>query len=466
MAPSGLDSNLTKESQGMSQTTLSALFWRRATTVLATTAIAGLALTGCAPGSATDGNTDANVSTELTSEEVVLTIADETGFPLTDELAKEFTAQYPNITFNITRDTFANLTAAAPKLLASDTPPDLIRLPTIGDTVKDGLIANLDPWAAAYGWDKWSAAQLAPMRVDENNVRGSGKLYQLGLGYSVTGIYMNLKLANQLGITSTPESIGELEAAFEKAKAAGILPIMAGDKDGVVNFVVQAAMNQYADPKEMMDWILNVPGATYDTPGNVEGANLIRKWADNGYFPSDINAIDYPSFVTRFQEGEGLFTFNGNWAAADTQAKMGDDVTFFLMPPAEKGGKHVAMGAGNSFSVAANSKHLNEIIFFLNWIHTNDKARQIVTDITGASPGGDPAQSLPVVAPGSLIERALEMSAVIGADNGQVDFMANATAGIYAGAIIPESQLLVTSKITGQDFVTAVQKFYAKELGN
>ena len=64
------------------------------------------------------------------------------------------------------------------------------------------------------------------------------------------------------------------------------------------------------------------------TPGNVEGAELIRKWADAGYFPSDINAIDYASFVSRFQAGEGLFTFNGNWAAADTQAKMGDDVAF------------------------------------------------------------------------------------------------------------------------------------------
>ena len=42
--------------------------------------------------------------------------------------------------------------------------------------------------------------------------------------------------------------------------------------------------------------------------------------------------------------------------------------------------------------------------------------------------------------------------------------MANATAGIYAGAIIPESQLLVTGQITGQDFVTAVQEFYEQEL--
>jgi raffinose/stachyose/melibiose transport system substrate-binding protein len=307
-----------------------------------------LALTGCAPGGTGPVATDVEVSTELTSDDVVLTIADETGFPLTDELAAEFTKQYPNVTFNVTRDTFANLTANAPKLLASDTPPDLIRLPTIGDTVKDGLIADLDPWFDAYGWDSWSQAQLAPLRVNEDNVRGSGSLYQLGLGYSITGIYMNKTHAATLGIDETPSTLAEFEEALAAAKAGGILPIMAGDKDGVVNFVVQAAMNQYADSKEMMDWILNVPGATYDTPGNVKGADLVRTWADAGYFPSDINAIDYASFVSRFQGGEGLFTFNGNWAAADTQAKMGDNVDFFLVPTAEEGGDHVAMGAANS----------------------------------------------------------------------------------------------------------------------
>lgn len=57
------------------------------------------------------------------------------------------------------------------------------------------------------------------------------------------------------------------------------------------------------------------------------------------------------------------------------------------------------------------------------------------------------------------------MAAQIGEENGQVDFMSNTTAGIYAGAIIPESQLLVTSMITGEEFVTRVQEFYESEVG-
>lgn len=434
--------------------------------IAATAAVGVFAMSGCAPGAAAPTATqNTDVSTELTSDDVVLTIADETGFPVTDKLTEEFTKQHPNVTFKITRDTFQNLTANAPKLLASDSPPDLIRLPTIGDTVKDGLLANLDPYYDAYGWDAWPASQLAPLRMSDDGVRGSGSLYQLGLGYSITGIYMNEKIAEELGIEEAPQTIAELEEDLATAKAAGVTPIVAGDKDGVVNFVVQAAMNQYADKDEFLSWMFNEPDATYATDGNVEGAELVSKWAKAGYFDEDINAVDYFTFVTRFSEGGGLFTFNGNWEAANYQKALGSDVSYFLVPPVEEGGDHVAMGAANSFSVAAKSDNMDEIVYFLNWIHTDEKARQIVVDVTGASPGGDPSLEQPTVEAGSLIEQALAMAAQIGEENGQVDFMANTTAGIYAGSIIPESQLLVTGKITGKDFVERVQAFYESEIG-
>jgi multiple sugar transport system substrate-binding protein/raffinose/stachyose/melibiose transport system substrate-binding protein len=405
------------------------------------------------------------VSTKLTSSKVVLTIDDETGFPLTDKLAAAFTKQHPNITFKINRDSFANLTANAPRLMSSNNAPDLIRLPTIGNAVKNGLLLNLDPYFKAYSWNKWSAAQLAGMRVNpKTNVRGSGSLYQLGLGYSVTGVFMNMALAKTVGITTVPTTLAEFEADLAAAKAGGIVPMTEGDKDGVVNFTVQAAMNDYGNRQKLSDWINNVPGATYDTPGNIQGANLIRSWADKGYFNEDINAVDYFTFTQNFVNGKGLFSFNGNWEAADVQAKLGSDARFFLFPAVQEGAPHVAMGAPNSFSVPAKSKHSNEIVYFLNWIHSNPVARQIVLDVSGATPGGDPALPLPKVAKGSMTEQGLQMAAQLSKDNGYIDFMANATAGIYANAIIPESQLLVGSKITGTEFVKAVQAEYAKEL--
>ncbi len=110
-------------------------------------------------------------------------------------LADEFHNQYPNVTFKVNQDQFANLMTSTPRLLSSDNPPDLIRLPTLISLVKDDLLKNLDEYATAFGWDKWPAAQLVQNRVSTDGTRGSGSLYAMGLNNSLTGVFYNKKLA-------------------------------------------------------------------------------------------------------------------------------------------------------------------------------------------------------------------------------------------------------------------------------
>ncbi|MER6685974.1 ABC transporter substrate-binding protein [Streptomyces olivaceoviridis] len=405
------------------------------------------------------------MSLKLPSDKITIKIQDEAGFPVTDDLADEFTKQHPNVTFKVVRDSFANLTANAPRLLASADAPDLIRLPTMGDTVKDGLLTNLDPYFKGYGWDKFPAGQLAASRMSTKGVRGEGSLYQMGLGYSVTGIYVNQKYAKQLGLSGSPSTIAELERWMAKAKAAKILPVQIGMQDGVGTFALQALINQYGDKADLVDWMFNKPGATFDTEASLKGTTTFKKWADAGYFPSDVNAINYTTMVSNFQAGKGLLMFDGNWDAAKTDKAMGEGAArFVLVPPATADGPYVAMGAANSFAIPAKAKHADAAAFFLNWIHTDPKARQIVVDVTGASPGGDPSQELPKVKDGSLTAQALAASAKVASDDGFVDFMANTTAGIYAGAFQPDEQKLLTRRMAPKAFVTAIQEYYAKEL--
>src|ERR1051326_724654 len=118
----------------------------------------------------------------------------ETGFDLPFKLSDEFTKQFPNVTWNISQDQFANLINETPRLLAGDNPPDLIRLPTLVSFAKDGLLKNLDDYATAFGWDKWPVPQLNQNRVGEDGTRGTGSLYAMGLNYSLTGIFYKKKL--------------------------------------------------------------------------------------------------------------------------------------------------------------------------------------------------------------------------------------------------------------------------------
>ena len=93
------------------------------------------------------------------SDDVVIDAYVETGFPLFRALADEFTAQHPNVTFDIREDQFAVITQNAPRVLADD-PPDIMRLPQMSELASDGLLLNLDEHAAAFGWDQWPASQL------------------------------------------------------------------------------------------------------------------------------------------------------------------------------------------------------------------------------------------------------------------------------------------------------------------
>jgi raffinose/stachyose/melibiose transport system substrate-binding protein len=438
----------------------------RALAIAAGAAAVLLTASGCAPGSNTVATAPTGaVSTEAPTGDITIKIQDETGFPVTSDLADEFTKQYPNVKFDIVRDSFQNLLANTPRLLASADAPDLIRQSTIGTTVKDGLLTNLDPYFEAYGWDAFSAGQLAGGRITADGVRGEGSLYQFGIGFSVTGIYMNKTIADQVGITETPTTLDELEADLEKAKDAGVLPIQTGMQDGVGTFVLQALINQYGDKQDLIDWMYNKEGATIDTDAALKGATKFQDWAKAGYLPPDVNAINYTTMVSNFTSGQGLFMWDGNWDAQNIDTGLGTgNAEFFLMPPVEAGGKHVAMGAGNTFTIPAKSKNADATAFFLNWIVTDEKARQIVVDVTGSSPGGDPSQALPTVEKGSLVEQALDNSATVATDDGFVDFMANSTAGIYQGSLQPNEQLLLTDKLTPADFLKATQEFYEKDL--
>ena len=140
----------------------------------------GLAATACsAPGEdrVADPGSDAAVSTELGTDPITLEMYAETGFPLAKALADEFTKQHPNVTFNIREDQFTVIVENAPRVMASDNSPDIIRLPTMVDLVKDDLLKNLDPYFTAYGWDKFPASQLVQLRVGEGGTtRGTGSL--------------------------------------------------------------------------------------------------------------------------------------------------------------------------------------------------------------------------------------------------------------------------------------------------
>jgi raffinose/stachyose/melibiose transport system substrate-binding protein len=391
----------------------------------------------------------------------------ETGFDIPFKLSEEFTKQYPNVTWKISQDQFTNLMNATPRLLSSDNPPDLIRLPTMVSLVKDGLLKNLDGYVTSFGWDKWPAANLLQNRVAADGTRGSGSLYAAGLNYSMTGVFYNKKLAAQIGMTQAPTTVAEFEDLLAKAKAAKLQPIMAWNASasgGGLAFPLQNLMAAYGPTQPINDWIFQKKGATIDTATNLTAAQHLEQWVKSGYFPKDVNALEYTAANSRFGKGDGVFMFNGDWQDAAYDKDMPGNVGFFVFPSATAGGPVAAMSAPLTYGIAAKAKNADCAAFFLNWVATNATARQIDVAVGGSNPGGPSDLPVPAGPAGSVINDTLAQGAIVAKANGAMDFIANATGSIFAQGWTPELQKLVGGKQTAEGMLKAVQAEYLKEL--
>jgi len=433
--------------------------------------LAAVLVAGCgAPGGDNSNNSSttqgsASASATCGQAPVTLNAYFETGFPLPKALTEEFSKQFPNVKWQIREDQFAVITQNAPRVLA-DNPPDLMRLPQVSELVKDDLLKNLDGYAKSLGWDKWPAGQLNQLRFGPGGrPRGEGSLYAMGLNFSMTGVFYNKKLAAQIGMSSPPTTLAELDDALAKAKQAGITPIVQfnGGATGGLAFPLQNLMASYGPPGPINDWTFQKQGASIDTPSNLQGAQHLDKWIKAGYFQKDVNAVDYATMMSRFIDGQGLFMFNGDWESANLDKQLPSDVGFFVMPPAQQGGQLAAMSAPLTFGIGAGAPHADCAAFFLNWVSTNPQARDIVVKVGGSHPLGPADAPLPAVKEGTVIAATLAAGSQVAKANGAMDFIANATGAIYAKSWTPQLQKLVAGEQTPEGLLKSVQGDYEKQ---
>jgi raffinose/stachyose/melibiose transport system substrate-binding protein len=229
-------------------------------------------------------------------------------------------------------------------------------------------------------------------------------------------------------------------------------------------FPLQAIMASVGPVGPINDWIFQKKGATIDTPSNLIAAQHLEQWIKAGYFPEDLNAIQYFDATGRFGKGEGVFTFNGDWQNAGYDTDLPGNVGFFLFPPAEAGGNPAAMSAPLTFGIAAKAKHADCAAFFLNWVASNDEARRIDVTVGGSNPGGPADATMPSVAEGSVTNDTLAAATIVGKAGTSMDFIANSTSSIMAQGWTPELQKLAAGRQDAAGLLKAVQDEYEREL--
>ncbi|MDT0214557.1 extracellular solute-binding protein [Rothia sp. ARF10] len=446
---------------------------RTRTTLVALLAGAGLALSACAPGGGSDDSSDdaasptpGAVKTDAASlGDVTLTVWDQEVRGGQEKqmstLNAEFQKKYPNITIKRVSRSFDDLVKTLRLALTGADAPDVVQANNtrsqMGEFVKAGQLVNLDPYAAAYGWDKrypQSVRNVASYSPDGKTF-GSGSLFGMPQVGEVVGIFYNDAKLKTLGI-NPPKTWADFDAALATAKSKGEVPLVLGNLEkwpaGHVFGVVQGRFTKAEDIRRLG---FGQPGGNWVTPENTKAAETLVSYVDKGYFNSGFNGQDYDPAWQNFTKGQGLFLIAGSWLQADLSAAMKTDVKFMLPPAPEAGGTPVTTGgSGLPFAITEKAKNKDAAAAYINFI-TSPEAMKVLAD-NGNLPVVETAEQK---APDALATDVFTAFGTVSENDGLVPYLdwATPTMGDTLGATLQD---LLAKKATPEKALETLQKDY------
>jgi len=387
-----------------------------------------------------------------------------------EQMTANFEKKYPNVTIKLKFMDFNSLVNTVNRALDSNNGPDITEgnqgYQTDALQVKAKLIIPLDPYIKAYGWNKWwgpSTWQIFQWTPDGKTFGKGPKWGVAQTGQNVV-LYVNTKKLQELGFdpNALPTTFDDFNAMLAQVRAK--LPkdqpvIEAGNQEGY-GFIhmfggIQAA---YVAPQDVRDWIMHVPGSTWDSPETVKALETLQSWGKNGYLNDDYNAIKNDASAAEFAKGKGVFWIGGNWDSAIIGQGLGaDNVKVMPFPPGESG---VTAGIGSTsgpWHISSKTKYPDVAAAWLNYIISSPKAQELmfsqqqIPSVAGAkAPSTEPY----------LGQVASAWQAVEG-DDGLMLYTDWASPTMYQ-TLASNFQKLMADKTSPQDMATAVQDDWTK----
>ncbi|MEV4220143.1 extracellular solute-binding protein [Nonomuraea sp. NPDC049725] len=296
---------------------------------------------------------------------------------------KSFQAANPDVTIDLQIKDWASSASTIKLVMSGNNPPDVMQgnsgWAINGALWKAGLLLNLDPYAQAFGWnEKFPESALTVNKFSPDGKElGEGNLVALPPAIQYVGVFYNKAVLKKIGITD-PATLDDKTAflqALDKAKAAGVTPVMLGDSEKWPALHNLSLFNGwYVAPEAINNWVYNKAGSTYDDEGHLKASTDMRTWMEKGYFNSDALATSFTDATNRFGKGEAAFFITGSWALGDIGKALGDDAGFMLFPAGDTG-KHAAVGGYSlPFSISAKSKYPDCAAAFIDYVTAGEEA--------------------------------------------------------------------------------------------
>ena len=275
--------------------------------------------------------------------------------PTVEAVYAAFMAANPNITIVREAVSAEQMAQTVSTALASGTGPDVLLYdagPATGGLLAEaGLLLPLEDYAAQYGW----VERFAPSAIEGTTIGGT--LYGLPFTTDLIGMYYNLTLLDQEGLT-VPTTLDEMTAFCATATERGYIPIAFGNNPGWEAFhQFSMTSNQTLGPEAMRALLFENQGS-WDSPEIVTAIEaFFVTMRDAGCYSEDANAISYDDGNSLFFSGQSLLHTTGSWLVGDILEAMPDAEIGFVPFPliAEENEPVWVAGVGGAWFIAANS---------------------------------------------------------------------------------------------------------------
>ena len=383
-----------------------------------------------------------------------------------DTLNREFEAAHPGVKIQREVKVLEDLELTLPLALTKADGPDVAQVNqgrnSMGALVQAGVLLPLDDYVAQYQWGNVFSTSVASRNSfsADGRVFGQGSLYGVSPTAEVVGVFYNKEIFKSNG-WKVPATFEEFEALLKDIKAKGITPISFGSLDG------WNAIHEFSSIQHLLvsqDYINNltygVNNVSFDTPENVQAAQILLDWSKAGHFTDGYPGIGYDDSNNLFKSGQGAMTITGSWLTAELLTGTDQQFGFFLMPPYSGKTAMSIGGVGIPFSIRKTSLEPELSAEYLNWMISHRAAE------LWAEAGMLPAMNLPAdtkVDTKGLFGDTLNAWNTINKNNLVGHYIDWATP-TFGDTLTAELQKLLGGITTPADFAAAVEKDYSAYL--
>ncbi|MCR8657016.1 ABC transporter substrate-binding protein [Paenibacillus endoradicis] len=266
--------------------------------------------------------------------------------------------KFPNVTLEVQKlPDEQYYTTVKTKLGAGEGPDIFLVFPKLAnmgaiEVAKAGYAADLSDLSF---WDRVSPAAKNDMSYD-------GKPYAVAKGMDILGTFYNKDLFEQAGISELPKDWNSFLEAAEKLKAAGVTPIVMGDKDPwVIQFgMYQLAANSVYPTDPEFDTKLQTGETELTDEKWIKTINQYKELYDKGYVVKSSLGMASAQAVQQFVDGKAAMIFTGTWDLPGVTASGAAEFErgFFSLP-GNDANQPIYASASTAAGFALNAKSAN-----------------------------------------------------------------------------------------------------------